>query len=382
MFLVHEVMQLLAIKGVNSMNQISKLSKILNSRLGWNKARADLLSFFIVALLKIRTVNLTKIAVAMPGRAKTESKYKRLQRFFAGFDFSMDSIATLIVRFLPISDEIWDLSMDRTNWKLGKLNINPLVLGIIHLGVAFPIIWITFSKRGNSSMIERIELIERFIKIFSADKIKCLFGDREFIGGKWFAFLLKKGIHFIMRIKENFMITNARGIPVPAKILFRDLKVGEYKVLKGKRLVNGQLVYVVGALLPDGEYLILATDKNPVTALEDYKKRWGIETLFQCLKGRGFNFEDTHMTFPDRIDKLIALLAIAFSWCHATGEWCHSQKPIKIKKHGRKAVSIFRLGLDHIGRILHNISELYQEFYKNLKIILGPLILMNSHDTS
>ncbi|MCP4460971.1 MAG: transposase, partial [Cytophagales bacterium] len=109
------------------------------------------------------------------------------------------------------------------------------------------------------------------------------------------------------------------------------MKAGEYKILKGRLLVNGQMVYIVGALLPKGEYLILATDKNPETALEEYKKRWGIETLFQCLKGRGFNFEDTHMTFPDRIDKLIALPAIAFSWRHATGEWCNSQKPIKIK---------------------------------------------------
>ncbi len=165
------------------MNQIAKLTKIFNSRLGRNKARATLLSCFIAALLKVRTVNLAKIAVAMPGRAKTDSKYKRLQRFFAGFDFSMDDLAKLIVRFLPVRDKKWDLSMDRTNWKLGKLNINPLVLGIVHMGCAFPIIWTTFSKRGNSNMDERIDFIERFIKIFSADKIKCLFGDREFIGG-------------------------------------------------------------------------------------------------------------------------------------------------------------------------------------------------------
>ncbi len=264
--------------------------------------------------------------------------------------------------------------------EIGKKNINPLALGIVYLGAAFPIIWITFSKRGCSNMNERIKLIERFIKIFSADKIKCLFGDREFIGGKWSAFPLKKGIHFIMRIKVNFLISNARGIPVPAKTLFRELKVGEYRVLTGKRLVNGQSVYVVGMLLPGGEYLILATDKNPETTLEDYKRRQGIETLFQCLKGRGFNFEDTHMTFPDRIDKQIALPAIAFSQCHATGEWCASRKPVKIKKHGRKAVSLFRYGLDHIGRIQHNISDLYHEFNKNLKIILGPLISMN--DTS
>ncbi len=364
------------------MKQIAKLTEIFNSRLGWNKARADLLSLFIVALIKVRSVNLTEIAVAMPGSAKTDSKYKRLQRFFAKFDFSMDDIAKLIVRFLPMRDEKWDLSMDRTNWKLGKLNINPLALGIVHLGCAFPILWMTFSKRGNSNMDERIDLIEHFIKIFGVEKIKCLFGDREFIGGKWFAFLLEKQIHFIMRIKENFQITNARGILVSVKTLFRDLKIGEYKVLKGKRMVNGQSVYVVGMLLPSGEYLILATDKNPETALEDYKKRWGIETLFQCLKGRGFNFEDTHMTFPERIDKLIALPAIAFSQCHATGEQCASQKPIKIKKHGRKAVSLFRLGLDHVGNMLHNISDLYHEFDKNLEIISAPLISMNSHDTS
>ena len=185
-----------------------------------------------------------------------------------------------------------------------------------------------------------------------------------------------------MRIKVNFQITNARGTPVSAKTLFRDLKISEHKVLKGKRIVNSQSVYVVGALLPDGEYLILATDKNPETALEDYKKRQSIETLFQCFKGRGFNFEDTHMTFPDRIDKLIALLSIAFSRCHATGEWHASQKPIKIKKHGRKAVSLFQLGLDHIARILHNISDLYHEFNKNIKIILMPLLSMNAYDTS
>ncbi len=75
------------------MNQIAKLTEIFNSSLRWNKARADLLSCFIFTLLKIRTVNLAKIAVAMPGKAKTDSKYKRLQRFFANFNFSMEGIA-------------------------------------------------------------------------------------------------------------------------------------------------------------------------------------------------------------------------------------------------------------------------------------------------
>ncbi|MDM8539690.1 hypothetical protein QUF90_01245 [Desulfococcaceae bacterium HSG9] len=41
------------------MNRIAKLTLIFNSSLGWNKARADILSLFIVAQLKVRTVCLT-----------------------------------------------------------------------------------------------------------------------------------------------------------------------------------------------------------------------------------------------------------------------------------------------------------------------------------
>ncbi|WP_408605765.1 hypothetical protein [Desulforegula conservatrix] len=73
-----------------------------------------------------------------------------------------------------------------------------------------------------------------------------------------------------------------------------------------------------------------------------------METFFGCLKSRGFNFEATHITDPERIMKLTALLAIAFSWCHITGESKHLAIPVTIKKHGRKAVSIFRYGLDTI----------------------------------
>jgi hypothetical protein len=265
--------------------------------------------------------------------------------------------------------------MDRTNWKLGKKNINPLVIGIVRFGVAFPLRWITFSKRGNSNTDERITLMDWFLEVFGLEKIGCLFADREFVGEKWFGYLLGKGIHFCVRIKKDFLVSNSKGQLVTVKNLFRHLKSGEYSVLNGKRLVNGHWLHVVGTRLPTGELLILATDKNPDQALESYKKRWGIETLFQCLKKRGFNFEDTRMTIPERIDKLIALLAIAFTWCHVVGEWRNEQEEIKIKKHGRKAVSVFRYGLDCLRTIFINFYEKQAEFFKVVDITLKPLIV-------
>ena len=130
--------------------------------------------------------------------------------------------------------------------------------------------------------------------------------------------------------------------------LFYGLKPGEQRVLDGKRKVTGCFVYLTGLRLDNGDLLIVATDSAPENAIKRYSLRWEIETLFGCLKGRGFNFEDTHITHMERIKKLLVLFAIAFAWAHKTGEWKSEARPIKIKKHGRRAVSIFRVGLDWI----------------------------------
>jgi hypothetical protein len=67
--------------------------------------------------------------------------------------------------------------------------------------------------------------------------------------------------------------------------------------------------------------------------------------------------EETHLTNLDRIDKLLAILAIAFYWAHCVGEWLQEQKPIPIKAHQRRARSVFRYGLDHLRSILLHIID-------------------------
>jgi hypothetical protein len=106
--------------------------------------------------------------------------------------------------------------------------------------------------------------------------------------------------------------------------------------------------------LPKGEYVIVVAERETPDALADYAKRWEIETLFGRLKTRGFCLEATHVTDPERLKKLLALVALAFCWAHVVGEWLSAHKPLPLKKHGRKAVSLFRHGLDHLRRILCN----------------------------
>ena len=355
------------------MLEVAMVQAVFMDVLSWNRARINFLSNFLVALLKVRTVNLVEIATAFSGRAKKDSKYRRIKRFFQSFQIDAFTTACLITQLLPIREATWVLVMDRTNWKVGQETINVLMLGIAQQGIAFPLLWRLLCKTGNSNTTERICLMNRFLSCFGVEKIDFFTADREFIGREWFSYLLEKGIAFRIRIRENMLISNAQGILVPAKTLFRDLRVGEYKILQGKRTVRGFDLYVIGLLLPDGEYLILVTDKHPETALDDYAKRWGIETLFGALKSRGFRFEDTHMTHPERISKLIALMAIAFCWAHNTGEWLNDREPIEIKKHGRKAISLFRYGLDHLREMLLNINEQYHQFKHMVKLLRAYL---------
>ena len=53
---------------------------------------------------------------------------------------------------------------------------------------------------------------------------------------------------------------------------------------------------------------------------------------------------------------MVALLSVAFCWCQLTGEWKSKRKPIATKKHGRKAMSLFRYGLDAIRETILNSS--------------------------
>jgi hypothetical protein len=48
---------------------------------------------------------------------------------------------------------------------------------------------------------------------------------------------------------------------------------------------------------------------------------------------------------------------IAFVWCYKVGIFMNEIRPIKIKKHGRKAKSIFKYGLDYIMKILLKVEN-------------------------
>jgi hypothetical protein len=346
------------------MNQISALVQVLSPHLGWHGARLNFLANFLIALLRVKTVNFSELATGFMGTATLDSRYKRLQRFFRKFEVDPVQIARTVVALMGIP-EPWTLSIDRTEWQFGSAIFNILTLGVVHNGVAFPLVWTMLDKRGNSNTPERALLFNRFIQAFGAVEIACLTADREFIGRDWFDYLLSEPqTPFRIRLKANHRLGD-----LSAKSIFAPLKVGQTQVLRNKRQLWGHSLYIAALRLPDGELLIVATPSAPQSAIADYAKRWGIETLFGIFKTRGFCLESTHLLDPERLSKLFALLSLALCWAIRTGEWLITQKTIPIKSHGRKAKSTFRYGLDHLRSIVLNFHDRNSDFLTVLRFL-------------
>ncbi len=101
------------------MKHISELRTSLSYFFDWNKARLDCLVQILQALFAVRTVNLTQIAAAFKTKAKEESAYRRVCRFFTNFTIDMSKIVLLVLQLFPLGDK-YILIPDRTNWKWGK----------------------------------------------------------------------------------------------------------------------------------------------------------------------------------------------------------------------------------------------------------------------
>ena len=121
--------------------------------------------------------------------------------------------------------------------------------------------------------------------------------------------------------------------------------------------------------MPCGAYLIVGSNRPGRQALEMYKRRRRIEGLFEALKSRGFNLEETRLREAGRLETLCAVLAIAFCWAWYVGAWRHEVKPIALKTHQRPAKSLFRYGFDGIGQAVLNAADKWEHLERVLSLL-------------
>ena len=331
------------------MDTYQAILSTLNQSTTSNKSRLKVLSCLIIGVIRCRSVNLSKLAAHQNSNASEDSQYRKLQRFFLHWVFPWIDIAKLTLEKIPKPTNGYILSMDRTNWKFGKTHINILTVGVVVGKVAIPITWITLpqrTKRGNSHSKHRILIMKRMFKILNVEDIDFLAMDREFHGEEWLKWLNRNDLTWVLRIKRN---TKINGNQAHLHNLTKKLKQHQKQTIWGmklyfasKKIENGRTshLYVVSNKIP------------PKEALKAYQTRWAIEVLFGHLKKKGFDLESTHLRDRCKIDKLLAVVSLAFLFTLGWGVLLKEQQKNLTARQKRK--SVFRLALDTLIEMLNN----------------------------
>lgn len=332
------------------MKHTGLMKAMLGMGIKLHKSRLECLSMMMLGIVEARTVNLKTVVGKIQSWSQEDSVYRRAQRFFSEIELDGLLFTRLMVKL--IGKERYKLCIDRTNWKLGNFNINILMLAVADDGLAIPLAFVLLNKTGNSNTLERTTLIEQVLKVINAEQIEVLLADREFMGQAWFKFLIEHKIPFAIRIRENSLADDWYRL----SHFFTSLAIAETRTLKQRYKLCGCPLGVAATKSQDEKLVIVVTNRNPAWALKLYAMRWQIESLFKALKSSGFNLEDTHITDINKLNTLVAVVSLAFLWALKVGNYLHLKNPIRLKAHGRREKSVFKLGLDFIHRAITNLS--------------------------
>ncbi len=322
---------------------------------------------FVAALLKTRTSNLARLAQAVESNAEAESVYRQTQRFLK----NENQIAIDYLRLLKLTGKL-KILIDRTEWKFGTCWVNILTLSVAYKNVAIPVFSKVVNRKGNLPAGEAVALVEQLIAEFGVKRIQRVYADREFGTKELLEYLLAEEIDFHIRLKTSHK-SAGRSFRQMWKAVSERVKIrGKVKIeVFGLEVFVSCVKYRKAG---KSEYLIVASGEKSQSAIEEYKTRWQIETMFGCLKSRGFNFEETHLTQPEKISKLLMLLGLALCLAMLMGEFqteVLKKVKMKLKKNKRYAKSLFRIGLDALQNILFNHQK--QRKQRQLQVFIQLL---------
>lgn len=221
------------------------------------------------------------------------------------------------------------LSLDQTD--LGD-RFAVLMLGLVLGDRALPLAWAVEAGPANLGFDSQEVVLERVRSWLPVGAEVLVVADRFYPSTALFAWLHRQGWHYRLRLKGNLSVDPGFGDIVTTGALaagFTERYLADVRLFASGAPTNLGILHEAGHPEP----WIIAMDCAPNrAAVHDYGRRWGIEPLFSDFKSRGFNLEATQLRAPDRLDRLLLLMALALHWCVRAGQEDARDHPTPLEK--------------------------------------------------
>jgi hypothetical protein len=328
-------------------------------------SQAKTLAILVSSAMRVERISLANIGRAMSGMVKHQ--IKRCWRFCANDRIeTADAMRGVLHRVLKKRKKKLLISFDWTDIK----SFQTLVASAVFKGRSIPICWASCNKhvydghRSRNAFEESLLLVLR--SMIPQQVRVILLADRGFGRTELARFCQKHGFSYVIRIQPKVHVKCAS---YHGKLIDYPVHKGICKLLRSvayrsHHSVTQNIVIRWVRDLPKkrDECWFLMTDlqAGPAQISKLYGQRMTIEELFRDHKNKrnGWSLRDTKITRPQRLDRLLLILAIAYLLLcgiglialktGGPGDWSSST---------RNECSVFTIGRIMLVRLRTTVSQ-------------------------
>lgn len=326
----------------------------------FHKSHYENLIWMVVGIVYSRSVSLPKVAEQAPiSQIQLESRVERFERLLRSAKLEplevLKPVTTKVLTYLSRLGPLMIL-MDRT---MINDTLNLLYVAVSFGGRALPLGWVVVPHEGNSNLALQQQLLGWLRQCLPARAEVYIVADREFHSihlARWIGAQMKA--HFVLRIKAGTWV----------RVNGRWRKAGSLAVRGQSRFCSSVAVtrspsiadFTVNLLAlwssTEAEPWLLISDADSPTLMESiYRQRFWIEEMFSDHKSRGLDLEATRLTDPDRLQRLLVAVTLAYLWIMevgalvvARGWWRQVDN-----RGAQRSVSLCQIGLRWLRDRLH-----------------------------
>lgn len=322
------------------------------------------LALLVAAATQAQSCHLADLARALPLPTLQASKVQRVRRMLDNERITLDTHYRPIVRqaIQGVQGQAISVILDRVQLK-NRQNVVVASLGFRRRAV--PLAWQVLDHLGCSDSDQHIAVLEQASLSLPASVSVTLHGDAEFCTTTLFRWARKQGWHAIvgLRSSTHFAFDQARTVPAQSIATYYGNRRG---VLYLPRVyVTEERFGPVNLIIwwdgdEDEPIRVVMTDlpANGFTFQRGRRRMW-IETLFRDWQSGGFHLDQTGLTSPDRFNRLLIVLAVAYLLFLSVGRWVVKRGYRRLIDDGTSRVwhySLFQLG---IGWLIYCHSQGY-----------------------
>lgn len=321
---------------------------------GLHGHQSKTLALFVLGAIRAGSIMIPKVAEALLAEsdAKASSIERRLERFLSNERIkSEETWNDFLAGVMPFfRGKPMRLVIDLT-WYEEHAQV--IYIGLLQQSRVLPLVWKVMpgQKKWEQGLWESIEELIRRLAPHIGETDCTLIGDSAFGCFPMVSLCQNYGWHYLFRVccGHTCQHWSVQGQLLPT------CRVADLVDRPGKRFYGPVRLWqeehietnLSGYWAEGEEEALLVISDLPACRkrITEYKWRWRVESTFQDLKSRGWDWENSHIRRLDRVDRLLLVFFLMLWWlAHLAASCLHHGKRDRYDRRDRRDKGIFRIG--------------------------------------